>query len=1518
MKNNFNIDILQQKFYNLTEKKWGINLNLGRRITMVGTVYFVKMISQRMKFHKHNISVFASLLIIYLLSSYSLLWSECECPGPVYGPGWDYKFVTPPITYAEPGDIVSLIVIAIDPYTSPCCNPGDNWCMCAQLALSSAFGAGWAKGVPPEASDCNTQYHLIQVPFDNPESSNLFASYYHCKGFRLIRVRQYSNPDSTKTDDMDAVNTYTGAFHTADVDYSNSDIEFKRYYNNMRLARSFTVDTLKRWKNPIGIGWQHNYNIYLEEIQQINAGSDTIKGVLIHEGKATNVYKLLDSGNYQLRKGNHANLKKSGSIWRLYKPEGDIYYFGSSGKVDSIVDRNGKKTAFTYSGSYLSQVTGKDNHTLSFSYNSDSLLRWVSITENSNTKKFEYRYSPVTYIFNADSDTFDLMGTYYLTQVLQHYNTGSADSLMSLDKYYYDNHNLSMVAKVFPEDSYTQSDTIWKGNYKKGDRLYIWYDSLGQTIYNEIIEGDENTLLTNDKVTYRAYTKYFSNSSNFSMDSTLTYIYQADAGTGSAHDPYDTTFTPQAPTSNYALRKRDYHNDILGRQIIIENRPDADTTFITRYYKDKDFNDTLAISPDGDTTRYTYESYTLNDTTKYSPKPTKIKYQTGDSTLFYYHAPDNNAPSFFLTDSTFDELGRKTEYYYDNNYNLDSLRYYSRYVAGVGTTNITTDYTYNSKGNLTRIEDPLANSTYFSYSPNDTGAYLTKTRIDFSPSGSGNEDIVTKYKYDTDIGKVDTVIYYRDYPNDSSVVYYKYDAMNRLKETHYPDGTIDGFTYDKRGNLLKKETYVGSPPFKSVHFKIEYEYDAMDHLIKVKEYKNAPGASYDSTIYKYNLNGDLIGFINANDTTGTSTKVKYTYDAGRLLKVAYPDTTTDSLGYYNDGNLRFKRDRREKVVSYVYDDRDRLTKKRYFNTFAQYQGFPDSTPAETLAFSYDKVGNMTSMLDKNGTIGYSYDEMDKVDTLSCYQDILITYEYDVGGNRKRLKVANAATPDTVYLNQTYTSYDEANRLEETVVGTDTFDFDYWDTGQIKKLDYPNGVKEQYKLTSRNFIDIITDSTSTSELYKYDYDYNEVGDRKKLSFGITRVRSPDLTGKISYKYDDLRRITEAEYPRSIYNKTNKYTYDKVGNRLKKIADTDTTEYIYNKRNNQLTGDGWLLGYYYDDNGNLVKFNHPGATDTLFYDFENRLVKFVEKSTTIPPTYDTLWFQYCGMGKRLKKIEKPDGQSPDTTAYSYDGMYSVCEFGGHLDLEYKYIYANGMLLARYNESSADTHYYHHDGLGSVMGLTDESGNVEQSYFYDEFGDSLGSWGPVTNHYLYTGQEYDGSITNLYNLRARYYDMRVGRFVQEDPALSVLSQLRCCNANYLFPQNNNQFLYCLNNPINYIDPLGLFRFHWYKNWGGPGWSGGDWIPDLNKLKDKELKNLVLGGQPTDPVDQCYMIHDFCYADCRLRWENVNSTKLHFCNKMCDWRLSICLSGNTPKSPLSAWPKSSIAIPFFGRIIP
>jgi RHS repeat-associated protein len=83
---------------------------------------------------------------------------------------------------------------------------------------------------------------------------------------------------------------------------------------------------------------------------------------------------------------------------------------------------------------------------------------------------------------------------------------------------------------------------------------------------------------------------------------------------------------------------------------------------------------------------------------------------------------------------------------------------------------------------------------------------------------------------------------------------------------------------------------------------------------------------------------------------------------------------------------------------------------------------------------------------------------------------------------------------------------------------------------------------------------------------------------------------------------------------------------------------------------------------------------------------------------------------------------------------------------------------------------TSCYLHDGQGSVRALSDDSGNVTDSYAYTAFGELYAQTGSDINAYLYTGQQFD-SLTGLYSLRARYYDPAVGRFLSQDTANLVL---------------------------------------------------------------------------------------------------------------------------------------------------
>ena len=92
---------------------------------------------------------------------------------------------------------------------------------------------------------------------------------------------------------------------------------------------------------------------------------------------------------------------------------------------------------------------------------------------------------------------------------------------------------------------------------------------------------------------------------------------------------------------------------------------------------------------------------------------------------------------------------------------------------------------------------------------------------------------------------------------------------------------------------------------------------------------------------------------------------------------------------------------------------------------------------------------------------------------------------------------------------------------------------------------------------------------------------------------------------------------------------------------------------------------------------------------------------------------------------------------------------------------------------------------------------------SYVYDAWGKpaitnvvgTTESGNLITrNPYLYRGYRYDHE-TGLYYLNSRYYDPETGRFVNGDVYASTGDSSVACN----------MFAYCLDNPVNMVDPSG-----------------------------------------------------------------------------------------------------------------
>ena len=107
---------------------------------------------------------------------------------------------------------------------------------------------------------------------------------------------------------------------------------------------------------------------------------------------------------------------------------------------------------------------------------------------------------------------------------------------------------------------------------------------------------------------------------------------------------------------------------------------------------------------------------------------------------------------------------------------------------------------------------------------------------------------------------------------------------------------------------------------------------------------------------------------------------------------------------------------------------------------------------------------------------------------------------------------------------------------------------------------------------------------------------------------------------------------------------------------------------------------------------------------------------------------------------------------------------------------------------------TAWYGYDGHGSVRYLTDATGAVTDTYTYDAFGNLINSTGSTANNYLFAGEQYDPDLGLYYN-RARYLDVRVGRFWGMD------TDEGSPNA----PASLHKYLYASANPTNNVDPSG-----------------------------------------------------------------------------------------------------------------
>ena len=394
-----------------------------------------------------------------------------------------------------------------------------------------------------------------------------------------------------------------------------------------------------------------------------------------------------------------------------------------------------------------------------------------------------------------------------------------------------------------------------------------------------------------------------------------------------------------------------------------------------------------------------------------------------------------------------------------------------------------------------------------------------------------------------------------------------------------------------------------------------------------------------------------------------------------------------------------------------------------------------------------------------------------------------------------------------------------------------------------------------------------------ESYTYKYDKNSQLTEKTEVNNTPKTEHDKVNITKAYTYNALGQLAKTEvtdHKDGDKKETVTYEYDKAGNRIKKAEGNAQTTYTYNGLDQLLTAvtgrDGEkerTVSYEYDVNGNQVKESDSKsqATTVNEYDAENRLSKAVitmpepealpgdvakpemEQTSEVAGT-DTTESRnriktitqenlYNGDGQRVRKSEG----AKETHYFYQDGVVSYTVEGKKetkavqnlLGLEGNVILAeraveisgeptseggisgekseDGVAFEETKNRNFDYYLYNKDVQGSTTSILDEDGAGELSYEYDDFGETeINGNSAFRNEICYTGGIYDETM-GLYYLNARYYDPENGRFLTEDTYRGELKE----------PDTLHLYVYCKNNPINYVDPSG----HWQLALAGAGYG-------------------------------------------------------------------------------------------------
>ena len=488
------------------------------------------------------------------------------------------------------------------------------------------------------------------------------------------------------------------------------------------------------------------------------------------------------------------------------------------------------------------------------------------------------------------------------------------------------------------------------------------------------------------------------------------------------------------------------------------------------------------------------------------------------------------------------------------------------------------NYTYDVKGNVKSIKDPLNNISTFTYSPDfnkiagytDYGGNLHTIIYDVKGNPTqltepGGLNYTFTYNANGDLtGTVD--------PKGNTYVY-TYDSYGNPATITGPNAYTASMNFDPRGNLLSYTDARGNN-FSAL-------YDLLNRRKKITDpFQNFFQLNYDAE-------GNAISVINKNNET-----TLLGYDASNRI-VKYTNVLGKQSFFSYDGmnNLTGVKNPLGNEVALGYDSRNRLGSIK----------FPLNN---NVNFDYDAAGNLTGAALSNGrTLSYTYDNLNRLISAQDGGGSLGSVTYDRNDNVTSFTNPTGATSTA--------AYDNLNRLKTI---TDPL-------GNSKTYNYDNG---------DNVISIVDKNGNTTYLT---YDSSDRVKTYTDRNGFVITVSYDAAGNIiqlkdqknnitTYTYDSLNRVKITTYPDGKFTQN---TYDKKGNVIaRRLTDLTVINLQYDSLNRvkvKALPDGNVYSYVYDAAGRMIAATNNNVAVTIAYDAFDRIISETMDNHTTRYSYNT---------------------------------------------------------------------------------------------------------------------------------------------------------------------------------------------------------------------------------------------------------------------------------------------------------